>query len=410
MAENSGTFDIAIIGGGIVGLGTALALAKQFPGYAFGIFEKEPELAGHQTGHNSGVIHAGIYYRTGSSKARLCVEGVRLLTEFCEENGVAYDRCGKVIVAVTGQELPRLQELYERGKMNGVPGLELIGPERARELEPHVRVVGALHSPHTAVIDYSEVAAAMAAHLTKGGAQILKAAEVRAIRREGGSLRLETGAGSFAVRNVINCGGLQADRIARLMGIDPRVLVVPFRGEYYTLRPGCDKVRGLIYPVPNPQFPVLGVHFTKRIHGGYEAGPNAVLAFAREGYRFRDVNLRDLAEMAVFPGFWRMGWKYWRTEVYELYRSLSRRAFLRALQRLVPDLTNEDLEPGGSGVRAQTITPHGALVDDFQIIEAPNAIHVLNAPSPAATASIAIGRHIAARAAEAFNLKLPFRH
>lgn len=404
MTDKAGTFDVAIIGGGIVGLGTALALAEQFAGCGLAVLEKEAELASHQTGRNSGVIHAGIYYRTGSAKARLCVEGVRLLMDFCDANGVTYDRCGKVIVAVTEQELPRLQELYERGQANGVPGLELIRPERARELEPHVRPVRALYSPNTAIIDFSEVAAAMAAHLAGRGARILKSAEVRAIRREGGLLHLETGAGSFAARNLINCGGLHADRIARMMGIDPQVLVVPFRGEYYTLRPGCDKVRGLIYPVPNPQFPFLGVHFTKRIHGGYEAGPNAVLAFAREGYRMRDVRLEDLAEMSAFPGFWRMGWKYWRTEVYELYRSLSRRAFLRALQRLVPDLDDEDLAPGGSGVRAQTITAQGALVDDFQIIEAPNAIHVLNAPSPAATASIAIGRHIAGRAATAFGL------
>jgi len=405
MAENAGTFDIAIIGGGIVGLGTALALSERFPAYSLAILEKEPGLASHQTGHNSGVMHAGIYYKTGSAKAKLCVEGVRLLTEFCDAHGVPYDRCGKIIVAVTEQELPRLQELYERGTANGVPGLELIGPERARELEPHARALRALYSPTTAIIDFSEVAAAMAAQLSKRAAQIFAPAQVRAIRREGGCLRLDTGTGSFATRNLISCGGLYADRIARLMGIDPKVLVIPFRGEYYTLRSGCDKVRGLIYPVPNPQFPFLGVHFTKRIHGGYEAGPNAVLAFAREGYRMRDINLGDLGEMSAYLGFWRMGWKYWRTEVYELYRSLSRRAFLRALQRLVPDLSDEDLEPGGSGVRAQTITPQGTLVDDFQIIEAPNAIHVLNAPSPAATASIAIGRHIAGRAADAFGLK-----
>ena len=402
---NSGTFDIAIVGAGIVGLGTALALSERFPGYSLAIFEKEAALASHQTGHNSGVIHAGIYYKTGSAKAKLCVEGVRLLMEFCDANKVAYDRCGKVIVAVTGQELPRLQELYERGKANGVPGLEIIGPERARELEPHARAIRALYSPGTAVIDFAEVAAAYAASLTARGAQICKRARVRAIRREAGALRIDTDTSTFSARNLINCGGLYADRIARLMGIDPKVLVVPFRGEYYTLRPGCDMVRGLIYPVPDPQFPFLGVHVTKRIHGGYEAGPTAVLAFAREGYRLQNVNVRDLSEMISSLGFWRMGWKYWRTEVYELYRSMSRSAFLRALQRLVPDLRDEDLEPGGSGVRAQTITPEGRLVDDFQIIEAPNAIHVLNAPSPAATASIAIGRHIAARAAAAFGLK-----
>lgn len=405
MAGNAGTFDIAIIGGGIVGLGTALALTEQFPGRSLAVLEKESALASHQTGHNSGVMHAGIYYKTGSAKAKLCVEGVRLLTEFCQASGVAYDRCGKIIVAATEQELPRLQELYERGTANGVPGLEIIGPERARELEPHAHAVRALYSPNTAIIDYGEVAAAMAAKLCERGAQIFKLARVRAIRREAGLIHLDTGATSHTTRNLINCGGLYADRIARLMGIDPKVIVVPFRGEYYSLRSGCNMVRALIYPVPNPQFPFLGVHFTKRIHGGYEAGPNAVLAFAREGYRMRDIHPRDLFEMFTYVGFWRMGWKYWRTEVYELYRSLSRRAFLRALQRLVPDLQDADLEPGGSGVRAQTITPAGALVDDFQIVEAPGAIHVLNAPSPAATASIAIGRHIASRAAAAFGLK-----
>ena len=403
-ASNSQAFDIAIIGGGIVGLGTALALVERFPRYTVAVLEKESDLASHQTGHNSGVIHAGIYYKPGSAKAKLCVEGVRLLMEFCQANGVAYDRCGKIIVAVSEQELPRLQGLYERGTANGVPGLEIIGAERARELEPHARAIRALYSPGTAVIDFSEVAAAMAARIRDRGAQIFTKARVRAIRRDAGCLRLDTETSSVTARNLINCGGLFADRIARLMGIDPKVLVVPFRGEYYTLRADCRKVRGLIYPVPNPEFPFLGVHFTKRIHGGYEAGPNAVLAFAREGYRMRNIRPGDLFEMFTSIGFWRMGWKYWRTEVYELYRSLSRRAFLRALQRLVPDLQDEELGPGGSGVRAQTITPAGSLVDDFQIIEAPNAIHVLNAPSPAATASIAIGRHIAARAAGAFGL------
>lgn len=405
MGTKNGTFDIAIVGGGIVGLGTALALSERHPGSSLAILEKEPELARHQTGNNSGVIHAGIYYRTGSAKAKLCVEGVRLLTEFCDANGVAYDRCGKIIAATSDEELPRLHELYERGKANGVPGLELIGPERARELEPHARVVKALYSPSTAIIDYARVAEAMAARVAGRGAQIFKSAPVRAIRHDSGQLRIETGTDSIAARNLINCGGLHADRVARMMNIDPKVLVIPFRGEYFKLRDGCAKVRGLIYPVPNPQFPFLGVHFTKCMKGGYEAGPNAVLAFAREGYRMRDTNLRDLAEMWSYLGFWRMGWKYWRTEVYELYRSLSRSAFLRALQRLVPSLCDEDLVPGGSGVRAQTITPQGKLVDDFQIVEAPHAIHVLNAPSPAATASVAIGRHIASRAASCFSLQ-----
>jgi L-2-hydroxyglutarate oxidase LhgO len=382
---NSERIDIAIIGGGIVGLGTALALTERFQNRSLAVLEAERELASHQTGHNSGVIHAGIYYKQGSAKARLCVEGVRLMKQFCRDNEVPVDDCGKVIVAVTEDEVPRLQELYQRGMANGVPGLEMIDPGRVRELEPHARAMGALYSPSTAIVDFSAVAGAMASRLSAAGARILKQSRIRSIRREAGFLHLETDGAPLVARNLINCGGLHADRIARMMGIDPRV-------------------RGLIYPVPNPQFPFLGVHFTKRIHGGYEAGPNAVLAFAREGYRWGDISAGDLVEMFTYAGFWRMAWKYWRTEVYELYRSLNRRAFLKALQRLVPDLKDEDLEPGGSGVRAQTITPEGRLVDDFQIIEAPNAIHVLNAPSPAATASIAIGRHIAGLAAKCFGL------
>ena len=403
--SHAGTIDIGIIGGGIVGLGTALALTELYPGYEIALFEKESTLAAHQTGHNSGVVHAGIYYQPGSAKARLCVEGVSLLMDFCAENGVAVDCCGKIIVAVNEQEIPRLQELYERGVANGVPGLALIGPEQARELEPHARAVRALHSPGTAIVDFAEVAAAMARKVSARGARICTLAPVRAVRRQSGLLNLDLGTSTAAARHVISCAGLHADRIARLMGVDPKVMVVPFRGEYYTLRADCRMVRGLIYPVPNPQFPFLGVHFTKRIRGGYEAGPNAVLAFAREGYRLRDISPRDLFEMLTYFGFWRMGWKYWRTEAYELYRSISRKAFQKALQRLVPDLRDEDLEPGGSGVRAQTITPQGTLAGDFQIIETPEAIHVLNAPSPAATASIAIGRHIASRAARAFAMK-----
>jgi len=404
MLNEVGVFDVVIVGGGIVGLGSALALSEQVPGCSIALLEKEPKLAAHQTGHNSGVIHAGIYYKPGSAKARLCVEGVDLLLEFCRENGVAVDRCGKLIVATSELELPSLQELYERGTANGVPGLELVGPERAREIEPHARAVRALYSPGTSIVDFEEVANTMAAQLEKRGTEIYRRARVRAIRRDGGILKLNTHTVSVIARNLINCAGLHADRIARLMGVDPRVQVVPFRGEYYTLHPDCKKIRGLIYPVPDPQFPFLGVHFTKRIHGGYEAGPNAVLAFAREGYTMRDVSFTDLREMFTFIGFWRMGWKYWRTEVYEVYRSLSRRAFLRALRKLVPDLQDDDLMPGGSGVRAQTISREGELVGDFQIIDAPHAIHVLNAPSPAATASIAIGRHIATRAATAFGL------
>ena len=397
-------FDIGIVGGGIVGLATALALKSQVPQHSLAILEKEPQLADHQTGHNSGVIHAGIYYKPGSYKAKLCVEGARLLMEFCEENGVRYDRCGKLIVATGEDELPRLQALYERGTANGIGGLELIGLDRIRELEPHARAVRALYSPHTAITDYRMVAAAMAKRIVDAGGSIFLSSRVHAIKRSDGLFHLETARQTVQCRSIINCSGLFADRVARMMGLRPDVRLIPFRGEYYTLGSECRLVRGLIYPVPDPQFPFLGVHFTKRVQGGYEAGPNAVLAFAREGYKLSDVCWKDLVEMFGFAGFWAMARKHWRTQMYELYRSVSRRAFLHALQKLVPELRNKDLEPGGSGVRAQIVTAEGSLVDDFLIVEAPNAINVLNAPSPAATASIAIGRHIASLASKSFSL------
>jgi (S)-2-hydroxyglutarate dehydrogenase len=396
--------DVAVVGGGIVGLATALALNQRCPGRTITVLEKEPEVALHQTGHNSGVIHAGIYYRPGSHKARLCVEGVRLLTAFCDEHGVRYERCGKLILATTEDELPRLRALHERGIANGVPGLEMVGPERAREIEPYARAVAALHSPETAIVDYGAVAAAMATSLRGRGVEVVNSATVQSITARGAQLLLETEAGTFSARNLLNCGGLHSDRIARLMGLEPGMQIIPFRGEYYSLASACRLVRGLIYPVPDPQYPFLGVHFTKRIQGDFEAGPNAVLAFAREGYRKTTISVRDLAQMLTYRGFWAMARRHWRMGVYEYYRSFSRPAFLRALQKLVPSIGGKDLLPGGSGVRAQSVTPDGALVDDFQIIEAPNAMHVLNAPSPAATASIAIGRHIASLAVTGFSL------
>jgi len=397
--------DIAVIGAGIVGLGTALALTERFPRYSLAILEKEPEIASHQTGHNSGVIHAGIYYKPGSYKAKLCAQGVRMLTEFCDANGIRYERCGKLIVATTREELPRLQMLYERGIANSIEGLQMIGPDRAREIEPYARVVQALHSPNTAIVDYSEVAAALARKIADQNHRIIKGARVRSINQSGGLIRITSDNVNFQARYLINCAGLYADSIARLMGVKPDLQIIPFRGEYYSLKPGQDLIRALIYPVPDPEFPFLGVHFTKRIQGEYEAGPNAVLAFAREGYRFSKVHLPELIEMAAYRGFWAMAWRYWRMETFELYRSLSRAAFLRALQKLVPDLERNHLAPGGSGVRAQAVTPQGSLVDDFKIVEAASAIHVLNAPSPAATASLAIGRHIAELAAKSFDLK-----
>ncbi len=397
-------YDIAIIGGGIVGLATALALKSQFPQYSIAIIEKEAEVAMHQTGRNSGVIHAGIYYKPGSYKARLCVQGGRLMMEFCEENGVPYERCGKLIVATSEEEVPRLQALYERGTANGIQGLEIVGPERIREIEPHARAVRALYSPNTGITDYKLVAEAMAQKVKEMGGRIFLSSRVLSMRNSDGFFNLETTGSSVRGRYLINCAGLFADRMAQLMGLRPDVRLIPFRGEYYSLSPECRLVRALIYPVPDPQFPFLGVHFTRRIQGGFEAGPNAVLAFAREGYKLGNFCWKDLAEMFGFAGFWEMARRHWRTQVYELHRSMSRKAFLRSLQKLVPELKDSDLAPGGSGVRAQIVTSEGVLVDDFLIVEAPNAINVLNAPSPAATASIAIGRHIAGLASTSFGL------
>ena len=398
-------YDIAVVGGGIVGLASALAISERYPRCSLTVLEKEPEVGSHQTGHNSGVIHAGIYYKPGSYKAMLCVEGVRLMKAFCEESGVAWESCGKVIVATDDSELARLEELYQRGVANGVSGLELIGPDRLREIEPHARAVRALVSPGTAIVDFKEVTEAMARRLTARGVNIQTGARVKGIRRAGALQHIDADQSSAAARYLLNCAGLHADQVARMAGVDPGVLIIPFRGEYYNLKPECRLVRGLIYPVPDPAFPFLGVHFTKRIRGGYEAGPNAVLAFAREGYRKTDFRLEDLSRMVSYRGFWIMGLRYWRTGAYEYYRSFSRRGFVRALSKLVPEISERDLAEGGSGVRAQSVTPDGSFVDDFKIVEGPNAIHVLNAPSPAATASLAIGRHIAQLAADRFELK-----
>ncbi|HXH82263.1 MAG TPA: L-2-hydroxyglutarate oxidase [Candidatus Tectomicrobia bacterium] len=401
------TYDIAIVGGGIVGLATARALLERAPGLSLVICEKESALGMHQTGHNSGVIHSGIYYKPGSYKARLCVEGARLMTEFCDAHGIKYDRCGKLIVATSSEEVARLRALFERGTANGVPGLAMIDAARAREIEPHVSAVAAIHSPSTAIVDFGEVAARLGRELAARGVAIELDFPVSAITRvKGGGLAVSTRQHTVMARHLVNCAGLYSDVVARLAGAAPDVRIVPFRGEYYMIRPERESlVRGLIYPVPDPEFPFLGVHFTRTIHGGVEAGPNAVLAFAREGYRFARVRPDELAGTLGYRGFWSMARRYWRTGAYEMYRSLSKKAFVRALQRLVPDVTAADLVPGGAGVRAQAVTREGMLVDDFRIVTGPDSIHVLNAPSPAATASLAIGRHIASLAAETFSLR-----
>lgn len=397
-----GPYDIAIIGGGIVGLASALALTEQAPGLRLALLEKEAHLATHQSRRNSGVIHAGIYYTPGSERARLCVEGMKLMYAFCETHGIRYNRCGKVIVATSPAELPRLERLYERGVANGVEGLVRIGPERLRELEPYANGLQAIHSPATAVVDFGQVAMAIANILQDRGAAILTQGGLKGVARADDGFALDTARGPVRARALINCAGLYADRVARLMGVQTGVRIIPFRGEYYHLRPEAGHlVRELIYPVPDPAFPFLGVHFTRTIHGVVEAGPNAVLALAREGYSYRHIRLDETAGMLTYPGFWCMAARYWRMGLYELYRSLSKSAFVRALQRLVPDISAADIVPGQTGVRAQAVEKGGALVDDFRIIQTPKAIHVLNAPSPAATASLAIGRHIAALAARA---------
>jgi (S)-2-hydroxyglutarate dehydrogenase len=400
------TYDIAIIGGGIVGLATARAILETAPRARLVILEKEREIAQHQTGHNSGVIHSGIYYKPGSYKARLCVEGARLMKTYCEKNGIEVQTCGKVIVATSDDELPRLKTLYERGVANGVPGVTMLDAGRLREIEPHASAVAGIHSPQTAIVDYTRVAETLARDLVAGGVVIERSFRVTSISRTRGTLRLGGGDGRVVeAAHLVNCAGLYSDRVARLAQAPVDVQIVPFRGEYYMLRPERrDLVRGLIYPVPDPEFPFLGVHFTRTVHGDVEAGPNAVLALAREGYRWSRVRPAELLATLRFPGFRAMARKYWRTGAYETYRSLSKRAFVRALQRLVPDLRAEDIRPGGAGVRAQAVTPDGALVDDFRIVQTADAVHVLNAPSPAATASLAIGRHIATIAAQTFAL------
>jgi L-2-hydroxyglutarate oxidase len=400
----TGTYDIAIIGGGIVGCATAMALASDRP-LRIIVLEAEDALAAHQTGHNSGVIHSGLYYAPGSLKAKLCVEGREALVQLCEERGIAHDRCGKVVVATSEAQLPALDALERRGVANGLKGVRRIGPGELHELEPHCSGIAGLHVPETGIVDYTAVTRAYAATVQERGGEILTSARVTAVKRETGGLVLETPQGAVHARNLINCAGLRSDLVARRCGVDPGLQIVPFRGEYYELEPGRHAlVRNLIYPVPDPRFPFLGVHFTRMIAGGIEAGPNAVLAFRREGYGRFSLSLPDTLRFLFYRGFWRMAWKYWRTGLGEMWRSFSKRAFVKALQVLLPELTVADVRRSGAGVRAQALEPTGKLTDDFKLVEAERMLHVLNAPSPAATASIAIGREIASRALRGFEL------
>ena len=399
----SSQYDIVIIGGGILGLSTAMQLLERSPQWRVAVVEKEEELATHQTGHNSGVMHSGIYYRPGSHKAQFCVAGLNNMVKFCEENEIEFQQCGKVIVALHESELGRLQDLYERGTANGVPDLEIVGPERLKEIEPHTAGVRALWAPHTGIVDFTKVAAAFANKFHQAGGDIFTGAAVKKITRSTGSVALETTKGTLQAKYLINCAGLYADKVASMTGENVGVRIIPFRGEYYTLRQESHHlVSGLIYPVPDPQFPFLGVHFTRNIKGHVEAGPNAVMALRREGYRKRDFSLGDSLGNLAYPGFWKMAFKYWKIGMGEVYRSYSRRVFLRDLQRLLPEIQNSDLASGGSGVRAQAVARDGSLLDDFSIIQSGDAIHVLNAPSPGATSSLAIGEHIAGLAIENF--------
>jgi L-2-hydroxyglutarate oxidase len=396
--------DVAIIGGGIVGLATALALLRQTKARLV-VLEAEDDIARHQTGHNSGVIHSGLYYKPGSHKARNCVEGRAALIRFCDGHKIPYHLCGKVVVALTRAELPALEELHRRGTANGLSGLRRLSPAELHDFEPHACGIAALHVPETGIVDFRQVAAKYADLVRAAGGEVQTAARLERVERRGTELVLHTASGEVACANLINCAGLQSDRVARLCGLDPGLQIVPFRGEYYALVPQRRSlVRGLIYPVPDPRFPFLGVHFTRTIHGAVEAGPNAVLAFCREGYRLGIISPRDLWQMARYKGFWRMAARYWRTGMGELYRSFSRRAFHLALRRLIPELSFQDLVPFGAGVRAQALEPSGALVDDFRFVEAERMIHVLNAPSPAATASLSVGEIIASMAVRNFAL------
>jgi len=398
-------YDVIIIGGGAVGLGVALEITRRFPRQKLLLVEKEDKVACHQSGHNSGVIHSGVYYKPGSLKARLCVAGAAAMVEFCREHGISHNVCGKVIVATNEDERPRLEELRIRGEANGLTGLRLIGSEELRELEPHASGLQALLVPSTGVTDYALVCEKYAQLIVASGGTVRTSVAVTGIQRSAQEIVVETNMGAFATSAVINCAGLYSDRIARMAGDDPGIMIMPFRGEYYDLTPERSSlVRALIYPVPDPRFPFLGVHFTRRITGRVDAGPNAVLALAREGYRHSDINARDLASSLAFPGFWRMAGKHWRNALGEWHRSLSKRAFVRALERLLPEIRESDLVPGGSGVRAQALKPDGALVDDFQFVPSGKILHVLNVPSPAATASLVIGKTIVDTAAASLGL------
>jgi L-2-hydroxyglutarate oxidase len=397
-------YDVAIIGGGIVGLGVAMKLAPRLKGSLL-VLEAESRLASHQSGRNSGVIHAGLYYKPGSLKAKNCAAGRESMYRFCGEQDIPCERCGKLVVATSDREVAALDELERRGQANGLGGIRRIDARGISDYEPHCRGMAALWVPDTGIVDFAHVARRYAELSESSGAEVRTDARLLSVDRRPDETVLETTSGVVHCRNLINCAGLQSDRVARLCGVDPGVRIVPFRGEFYELLPDRKHlVRNLIYPVPDPQFPFLGVHFTRTIHGQIEAGPNAVLALAREGYRWRDVSLRDALDVSSYGGFWRMAGRYWKTGLGEIYRSLNKRAFVQGLQKLVPEIAARDIRPARTGVRAQALERSGALVDDFRIERSELMLHVLNAPSPAATASLSVAQHIVELADETFEL------
>lgn len=395
--------DLIIIGGGIVGLATAYRFLERYPGKRVTVLEKEAGIARHQTGRNSGVLHTGIYYRPGSLKAINCRAGKQAMEDFCRRENIPFILCGKIIVATETSELARMELLLERGAKNGVI-CERIDPERIQELEPHAAGIAGIHIPEAGVVDYGQVCQRLADIITAQGSQVVTSARVTAIRRDNGRAIAETTAGEFAAQQIVNCAGLQSDRVTQLSGVKPSAMIVPFRGEFYALREEARHlVRMLIYPVPDPNYPFLGVHFTRRINGLVECGPNAVLAFAREGYRNTTVNFRDLAETLTFPGFWRLARRYWKIGASEMYRSFSKPAFVRALQRLVPAIESRFLDWAPAGVRAQAVGRDGAMLDDFVIDETDRVVNVENAPSPAATAALNIGKLVVDRLVPRFD-------
>lgn len=392
--------DVAIIGGGIVGLATAYRLGERYPDLKIVVIEKEPRLAEHQTGHNSGVLHSGIYYKPGSLKAVNCRDGKFAMMEFCEREDIPIDVCGKVIVATNESELPQMQTIFERGQANGVQ-CEIIDKARLDELEPHTAGIKAIHVPESGILDYRQVAERMGDRIREQGGEIKLNARVVGCKVSSNEVVVRSTQGDVVAEYAITCAGLQADRVTQLTGERPAAKIVPFRGEFFDIRPEAQHLcRNLIYPVPDPSFPFLGVHFTRMIHGGVECGPNAVLAFAREGYHKSDVNLKDLLGALTYGGFIRMAAKHWRTGAGEMWRSLSKQAFVRALQRLVPEITVDDLSPAPAGVRAMALGPDGQLLDDFVVQQSDRIINVGNAPSPAATASLNIGRLIVEKLAD----------